>query len=125
MQRDILRLGLILLLAALLLLLQYDLWVAGNGLRQTQQLRHEIAAQRRTDRKMQKRNDALQAEVKDLKTGLGAVEALARRELGMIGNGETFYQVVRPPRRAADTTNGQETPAPSGPPNAPPSDAGH
>lgn len=125
MHGEIVRLGLIGLLAALLLLLQYDLWIAGNGVRQMQQLQREIATQRRADHKMRKRNDALEAEVKDLKTGLGAVEALARRELGMIGKGETFYQVVHPPRQGASPASVKGTPTPSGPGTPAPSDAGH
>ncbi|HAL22358.1 MAG TPA: cell division protein FtsB, partial [Stenotrophomonas sp.] len=51
------------------------------------------------------RNDALAAEVKDLKEGQAAIEERARSELGMIKPGEKFYRVVedaasRPPAAA-------------------------
>jgi cell division protein FtsB len=46
--------------------------------------------------KLRQRNRALQAEVLDLKKGLDAVEERARSELGMIKEGEVFYQVVEP-----------------------------
>ena len=47
-----------------------------------------------TDHELAQRNAALGAEVSDLKHGLAAVAELARTQLGMIGKGETFYQVV-------------------------------
>ena len=43
---------------------------------------------------LRQRNGQLKAEVKDLKQGLTALEERARHDLGMIGSGETFYQVV-------------------------------
>lgn len=122
---NMLRLGLILALASLLLLLQYGLWIAADGLRQTQELRHAIAAQRSANVAMEKRNHALEAEVADLKTGLGAVESLARRELGMIGKGETFYQVVHAGadrNRAAPARKAPASPLPA--PPTPSGDAG-
>ena len=64
----------LLLLVALLAWLQWRLWFGNEGLKQ--------------------RNDALAAEVRDLKSGEAAVEERARSELGMIKPGETFYRVV-------------------------------
>lgn len=43
---------------------------------------------------LRERNQALAAEVADLKQGVDAIEERARRELGMIKKGETFYQVI-------------------------------
>jgi cell division protein FtsB len=40
------------------------------------------------------RNGALDAEVRDLKQGLEAIEERARLELGMIKKDEVFYQIV-------------------------------
>ena len=81
-------------LLALLLVLQYRLWLAEDGVRKLWRLEETIATQESENGRLSKRNDALRAEVKDLKTGVEAIEERARSELGMIGEGETFYQVV-------------------------------
>ena len=59
-------------------------------------LEEEIAEQRRKINLLTDRNRALEAEVIDLKSGLAAIEERARTELGMVGRGEVFYQVVEP-----------------------------
>ncbi|HKJ75737.1 MAG TPA: cell division protein FtsB [Gammaproteobacteria bacterium] len=81
-------------LVALLLVLQYRLWLAEDGVRELWRLEEALAAQEAENEQLAKRNDALRAEVKDLKTGVEAIEERARSELGMIREGETFYQVV-------------------------------
>lgn len=53
-----------------------------------------ITAQAAENEGLRERNEALAAEVTDLKQGLEAIEERARNELGMIREGETFYQVV-------------------------------
>ena len=88
-----LRLTLVLLLAATLWM-QYRLWLAPDGMREVWRLRDAVAEQREENRMLRERNDSLEAEVRDLKEGLEAVEERARTELGMIEDGETFYQVV-------------------------------
>ncbi|MDO5505502.1 MAG: cell division protein FtsB [Pseudoxanthomonas suwonensis] len=85
---------LILLLAALLVLLQYKLWFGNGGERDVQALRAQVASQAHSNNGLQQRNDALAAEVQDLKSGEAAIEERARSELGMIRPGETFYRVV-------------------------------
>jgi cell division protein FtsB len=87
---------LILLLLMLLVVLQYRLWVGEGSLAEVHGLKQEIAQQRAVLEKLRQRNRALQAEVLDLKKGLDAVEERARSELGMIKEGEIFYQVVEP-----------------------------
>ncbi len=82
-------------LAVLLVALQYRLWFGSGGLRELSGLRATVAEQKAEIQRLSQRNDALEAEVRDLKTGLDAVEERARSELGMIKNGETFYQVVQ------------------------------
>ena len=77
--------------------LQYRLWVGQGSLAEVSQLRAKIEQQELRMEEMRRRNDALRAEVNDLKHGLEAVEARARSELGMIKEGETFYQVLPPP----------------------------
>ena len=57
--------------------------------------------QRAEDERLAERNRQLAAEVRDLKSGFGALEERARSDLGMIATNETFYQVV-PGRAGAD-----------------------
>ena len=82
------------ILLALLLLLQYPLWFGSGGAFALWALHREIDAQRAENARLAERNQALAAEVIDLKQGLEAIEERARAELGMIKKGETFYQVV-------------------------------
>jgi cell division protein FtsB len=85
-------LALLLMLAAL----QAKLWLGDGGLPDARALRQNVEQQRAENKKLQERNDALSAEVEDLKSGEAAVEERARSELGMVKPGETFYRVVEP-----------------------------
>jgi cell division protein FtsB len=87
---------LMLLLFAMLLVLQYRLWVGDGSLAELHLLKQEIEQQKGELRQMRRRNQALQAEVDDLKKGLEAIEERARNDLGMIRQGETFYQIIEP-----------------------------
>lgn len=89
-------------LVLLLLLLQYRLWVGPGSLAEVNNLRHEIGALREELVGLRERNRALQAEVEDLRSGQAAVEERARSELGMIKQGERFYQVIASPEKPAD-----------------------
>jgi cell division protein FtsB len=77
-----------------LLLLQYRLWISDHGTREVSRLQAAVDAQASANREQGARNRQLVAEVADLKVGLTALEERARSELGMVGNSETFYQVV-------------------------------
>jgi cell division protein FtsB len=81
-------------LALALVLLQYRLWLSERGLREVSRLHAAIQVQASANREQAERNRQLVAEVTDLKVGLTALEERARSELGMVGNSETFYQVV-------------------------------
>ena len=82
-------------LALLLLGLQVKLWVGDGSLAEVNQLNKALDKQKVINRDATERNQALEAEVQDLKQGLGAVEERARSELGMIKKkNETFYQIV-------------------------------
>lgn len=83
-----------LVLLALLLVLQHRLWLGDGGVRDASRLQAVVAAQKAENERLRQRNEALEAEVRDLKTGLDAVQERARSELGMIKDGEVFYQVV-------------------------------
>jgi cell division protein FtsB len=99
----LLRITLALLLIAILWM-QYRLWLAPDGMRDVWRLRAAVAAQQEENRILRERNASLAAEVGDLKEGLEAVEERARADLGMIEEGETFYQVV-------EGTNDSEPPS--------------
>ena len=90
------------LLVALLVFLQYRLWVGEGSLAEVNNLKDEIDALQQELVGLRKRNHALQAEVEDLRSGKSAIEERARSELGMIKEGETFYQVVTPPGTEPD-----------------------
>jgi cell division protein FtsB len=83
-------------LAVVLVLLQYRIWVSDNGVRKVERLKQAVAAQQAEDAQLAERNRQLAAEVRDLKTGMDALEERARSDLGMIARNETFYQVVPP-----------------------------
>ena len=109
------------LLAVVLVLLQYRLWLSENGVRESVHLRAAVAAQRAENEELSRRNAQLAAEVIDLRKGTAALEERARNDLGMIGRAETFYQVVPPgtPLSARPTV----APVPTGMPLPLPSDA--
>ncbi len=88
-------------LAALVLLIQYPLWLGKGGWLRVHELDRQLQAQRNTNTQLKIRNDSLTAEVKDLKEGEGAVEERARYELGMVKDGEVFVQIVDAPKAVA------------------------
>ena len=90
--RRILTVVLILLLTGL----QYRLWIADGGLAHTHRLSGEVRAQRDENARSVARNAALDAEIRDLKSGTAAIESRARTTLGMIKRDETFYLIVDP-----------------------------
>jgi cell division protein FtsB len=83
-------------LLALVLLLQYRFWLGESGMGEVSRLRGEIDTQRQQNEQLRDRNRTLAAEVMDLKKGTTAIEERARTDLGMVGKGETFYQVAAP-----------------------------
>jgi cell division protein FtsB len=88
-------------LAVLVLVLQYRIWLSPDGAREVLQLRDAVAVQAAENQRLSERNQLLAAEVSDLKQGFSALEEQARSELGLIARNETYYQVVPPSRAAA------------------------
>jgi cell division protein FtsB len=93
-------------MAALIVLIQYPLWLGKGSWLRVWEIDRQIQAQKEVNRGLQARNAALDAEVKDLKQGLEAIEERARNELGMVRHDEIFFQVIdgatattRPPAR--------------------------
>ena len=93
-------------LAALIVLIQYPLWLGKGSWLRVWEVDQQIRAQRDTNRRLQARNSALEAEVRDLKVGKEAIEERARSELGMIRQDEIFFQVLEaaPPARISAAT---------------------
>jgi len=83
-----------LILIALLLLLQYPLWLGKGSWLKVWDLNRQLAAQQQVNQQIQARNASLDAEVRDLKQGTAAIEERARSELGMIKRDEVFYQII-------------------------------
>jgi cell division protein FtsB len=82
-------------LAALLLLIQYPLWLGKGGWLSVADLENQVDASRQKTEALKARNAHLESEVHDLKDGTGAVEERARYELGMIKHNEIFVQVLK------------------------------
>lgn len=81
-------------LVGLLALLQVQLWFGPGSVPALMELHDRVTDQREANERAQARNDALAAEVEDLKEGRDALEERARSQLGMIREDETFYQVI-------------------------------
>lgn len=96
-----------LVLLILLIALQVKLWVGQGGMEEVWRLEKAVAAQKRENDELKARNDALIAEVADLKDGEEAIEERARSELGLIKPGEKFYQVVEPAAATKRDDNGE------------------
>lgn len=84
------------ILIVLLLYFQFKLWVGDGGIPDVMHVQNEVDNAKVEEKKLQERNKALAAEVRDLKQGLEAIEERARNELGMIKKDETFYQIIKP-----------------------------
>ncbi|MGH8661733.1 MAG: cell division protein FtsB, partial [Burkholderiales bacterium] len=81
-------------LAVLIVLIQYPLWFGKGSWLRVWEVDQQIRAQHEANRRLQARNAGLEAEVRDLKVGLDAIEERARAELGMIRQDEIFFQVL-------------------------------
>ena len=93
------------ILAALIVLIQYPLWLGKGGWLTAWRLENKLEAEKAKSVKLETRNAALAAEVRDLKQGTEAIEERARYELGMIRSDEVFFQIIpgksEKPRSAA------------------------
>jgi len=82
------------ILGALILLIQYPLWLGKGSWMRAWQVEQDFIKQKNNNSKLEVRNAGLAAEVKDLKTGTDAVEERARYELGLVRKDEVFVQIV-------------------------------
>ena len=90
-------------LTALLLLIQYPLWLGKGGWLTVRKLDGQVEQARKKNDELRARNDALDADVRDLKQGFEAIEERARAELGMIRNDEVFLQLPGEPAPPRET----------------------
>jgi cell division protein FtsB len=88
-------------LAGLVVLIQYPLWLGKGGWLRVWEVDQQIHAQREINTRLKTRNGGLEAEVRDLKQGLEAIEERARSELGMIRQDEMFFQLLEDPAATA------------------------
>lgn len=83
----------LIVLAILLLMVQVRLW---QEVRELRSLRVMVEAQVDENAGLEARNEALAAEVEDLRAGLQAIEERARAELGLIREDEEFFLIIVP-----------------------------
>lgn len=93
------------LLAGLLLILvflQYRLWIAEGSLAEQKRLERQVEEQTTINQSLRERNAVLEREVLELQTGNRSVEQRAREQLGLVREGETFYQLVEKEESASE-----------------------
>lgn len=91
-------------LVLLLGILQYRLWFADGSLAEQHRLKLQIEEQKRVNSELQARNAVLEREVMELQSGNKGVEQRAREELGLVREGETFYQIIDKHESAKDAS---------------------
>ncbi len=101
-------------LVALIVLLQYPLWLGKGGWLRVWEFDRQLQQQKEANKTLEMRNAGLDAEVRDLKQGYDAIEERARFELGMVKQDEVFVQL---PERTAAEIRAAEKLAPKPPPN--------
>jgi cell division protein FtsB len=110
----------LLVLSALLLLIQYPLWLGKGGWLRVWDLDQQVVLAKKKNDELRARNAKLGSEVQDLKDGTGAIEERARYELGMIRQNEIFVRVLpasdasRPPASSSVPAPGSASPAAPG-----------
>ena len=86
--------------AALIVLIQYPLWLGKGGWLKVWDIDRQVNEQKARNEKLVLRNTSLDAEVRDLKQGSEAIEERARYELGMVKQDEVFFHIVAKPPAA-------------------------
>lgn len=90
-------------LTLLIAALQYPLWLGKGSWLKAWETDQDLIKQKQDNGRLKERNSSLEAEVKDLKTGYGAIEERARAELGMVKQDEVFFQVLEEAKPVAAT----------------------
>ena len=76
--------------------LQYQLWFDETSVRSILEMNEKISEQEELNEAINARNQVLEEEVVAIKSGMGSIEAKARKELGMVKDDETYFIVVKP-----------------------------
>ncbi len=79
---------------SLIISLQYNLWYGKGGYKEYEALQQTLELQRQENNTLKVRNETIETEIIELKQGLLTIERYAREELGMIKQGEVFYQFI-------------------------------
>ena len=87
------------ILSALIVLIQYPLWLGKGSWLRAWEVERQVSAQKEKNTQLETRNGALEAEVRDLKQGTEAIEERARYELGMVRRDELFFQIAEKPAK--------------------------
>lgn len=95
----------IICLTALVILIQFPLWLGKGGWLRVWDLDQQVVAAEKKNDELKARNAKLASEVQDLKEGTGAVEERARYELGMIKENEVFVQVIDPNKKTPSVSS--------------------
>ena len=82
------------ILILLFLIIQFDIWVKDDGLNRAKELQQMIDSQSEENQRLKLRNQQLEREIEELKSGTESIEEKARTDLGMIKEGEEFYLIV-------------------------------
>jgi cell division protein FtsB len=82
------------ILITLLIAIQYPLWIGKGSWLRVWDMSKQVDQQKEKNVTLASRNAGLDAEVRDLKQGIDAVEERARVEFGMVKSDETFYQII-------------------------------
>ena len=81
-------------LLSLIAMLQYRLWEGDGSIKEIKAYQLQLDELKKIAEEKKQRNEALKAEIVDLKEGYESLEERAREEMGMIREGETFIQVI-------------------------------
>ena len=75
-------------------MIQFDIWFKDYGFSRVKELEQMIDSQTEENQKLKLRNEQLEQEIEELKTGTESIEEKARTDFGMIKEGEEFYLIV-------------------------------
>ena len=84
----------IIILIVFFLMIQFDIWFKDDGFYRVKELEQMIVSQVEENERLKLRNEQLEREIEELKSGTESIEEKARTDLGMIKEGEEFYLIV-------------------------------